>query len=128
MDLKKGNDADSDFTQLKDDYVEGVDEFSKMAQPKAETVSEQKPALRASDWIKPVIPIALIALCAEMGTSVLNNSTLPVYFTEGLGLGKDVLANIVIPFYVAEALFKVPLGVLADKLGRKPLMLMGCLI
>lgn len=81
-----------------------------------------------SSWIKPIVPVAIIALCAEMGTSVLNNSTLPLYFTEGLGIGKDVLAHIVIPFYVAEALFKVPLGLLADKFGRKPLMLLGCMI
>jgi len=81
-----------------------------------------------ADWIKPVIPVALIALCAEMGTSVLNNSTLPLYFTKGMGIGKDVLALIVIPFYIAEVLFKVPLGVLADKFGRKPLMLFGCLM
>lgn len=80
------------------------------------------------DWIKPVIPVAVIALCAEMGTSVLNNSTLPLYFTHGLGIGTDTLAYIIIPFYIAEVVFKVPLGVLADKFGRKPVMLFGCLM
>jgi DHA1 family multidrug resistance protein-like MFS transporter len=79
-------------------------------------------------WLRPILPIALIALCAEMGTSVLNNSTLPLYFTEGLGIGKDILALIIIPFYIAEVIFKVPLGVLADKFGRKPVMLCGCLM
>ena len=103
-------------------------EINPMTETAAGSNGSNKNGAAVSSWIKPVIPVAVIALCAEMGTSVLNNSTLPVYFTEGLGIGKDVLAHIVIPFYVAEALFKVPLGVLADKFGRKPLMLLGCLI
>jgi MFS family permease len=81
-----------------------------------------------SGWIKPVIPVAVIALCAEMGTSVLNNSTLPVYFKNGLKIGTDVIALLMIPFFISEVLFKSPLGVLADKIGRKPLMLFGCLM
>jgi DHA1 family multidrug resistance protein-like MFS transporter len=79
-------------------------------------------------WFRSVLPVAVIALCAEMGTSVLNNSTLPVYFEKGMKIGTDVLALIMIPFFISEALFKSPLGVLADKIGRKPLMLFGCLM
>lgn len=79
-------------------------------------------------WMKPVLPVAAVTLCAEMGTSVLNNSTLPVYFKYGLGIGTNVIAFIMIPFFVSEVLFKTPLGVLADRIGRKPLMLLGCLM
>src|SRR4051812_31022495 len=84
---------------------------------------EDKP-LPASEksWFRLVLPVALVAACVELATAVLNNSTLPVYFTKGLKIPTDTYVLLMIPFFISE-LFKSPLGVLADKFGRKPLML-----
>ncbi len=90
-----------------------------------ETTPETAPA-RAT-W-KLLAPVVLIAICSELGISVLNNSVLTVYLTLGLKISTKYFSYILIPFYISEALFKFPLGVLADKFGRKPLMLCGALI
>jgi len=79
-------------------------------------------------WLAAVLPVVLIAACAELGISVLNNSALPIYFTQGLKLSTSVLGFLMVPFFISEVLFKSPLGVLADKFGRKPLMLGGALV
>ncbi|MEO7719947.1 MAG: MFS transporter [Capsulimonas sp.] len=85
-------------------------------------------APQSRSWFLTILPVCLIALCAELATAILNNSTLPVYFHNGLKIGTDVLTLIMIPFFISEALFKSPLGVLADRFGRKPLMLAGALV
>ncbi len=79
-------------------------------------------------WLAAVLPVVLIAACAELGISVLNNSALPIYFTQGLKISTSVLGFLMVPFFISEVLFKSPLGVLGDKFGRKPLMLGGALI
>jgi DHA1 family multidrug resistance protein-like MFS transporter len=75
-------------------------------------------------WIKPTIPVAIIALFAELGYGVLNNSTFPVYLKDGLGIDPALIGPIMMPFFLSE-LLKGPFGVLADKIGRKPLMAAG---
>ena len=79
-------------------------------------------------WFAAVLPVVLIAACAELGISVLNNSALPVYFTRGLHLSTRAYGVIMAMFFVSEVLFKSPLGALADKFGRKPLMLGGAAV
>jgi len=74
------------------------------------------------------MPVILIAACAELGISVLNNSALPIYFTQGLKIPTGIYSFLMIPFFISEVLFKSPLGVLSDRFGRKPLMLGGALI
>ena len=74
------------------------------------------------------MPVILIAACAELGISVLNNSALPIYFTKGLKIPTGIYSLLMIPFFISEVLFKSPLGVLADKIGRKPLMLGGAMV
>lgn len=74
------------------------------------------------------MPVILIAACAELGISVLNNSALPIYFTKGLHIPTGTYSLLMIPFFISEVLFKSPLGVLADKIGRKPLMLGGAIV
>ena len=75
-----------------------------------------------------MLPVILIAACAELGISVLNNSALPIYFTRGLHLSTRAYGVIMAMFFVSEVLFKSPLGALADKFGRKPLMLGGAAV
>ena len=79
-------------------------------------------------WLAAVMPVVLIAACAELGISVLNNSALPVYFTKGLHIPTGIMGLILVWFFISESLFKSPLGVLADRIGRKPLMLGGAAI
>ncbi len=79
-------------------------------------------------WLAAIMPVVLIAACAELGISVLNNSALPIYFTQGLKIPTGTYGLLMIPFFISEVLFKSPLGILADKFGRKPLMLGGAAI
>ena len=74
------------------------------------------------------MPVILIAACAELGISILNNSALPIYFTKGLHIPTGTYSLLMIPFFISEVLFKSPLGVLADKIGRRPLMLGGAMV
>jgi len=93
-----------------------------------DSVSSVKVRQDASDgagWFKVVLPVAVIAACAELGTAILNNSTLPLYFPKGLGMDTALVGWLLIPFFISEALFKSPLGCLADRIGRKPLMMAG---
>ncbi len=85
-------------------------------------------ARKPAGWLAAVMPVILIAACAELGISVLNNSALPIYFTKGLHIPTGTYSLLMIPFFISEVLFKSPLGVLADKIGRKPLMLGGAMV
>jgi len=97
--------------------------------PPAPTPSGSLPTLpKEKGWLAAVLPVVLIAACAELGISVLNNSALPIYFTQGLKISTAVYGFLMVPFFISEVLFKSPLGVLADRFGRKPLMLGGALI
>ena len=98
-----------------------------MTTPLRDSESEQGKDANLSgklDWLRPTIPVALIALFAELGYAVLNNSTLPVYLKDGLGIDPAFIGPIMMPFFMSE-LLKGPLGVLADNIGRKPLMVFG---
>jgi DHA1 family multidrug resistance protein-like MFS transporter len=76
------------------------------------------------EWLGPTLPVAFIALFAELGYAVLNNSTLPVYLKDGIGIDPAFIGPIMMPFFMSE-LLKGPLGVVADNIGRKPLMVLG---
>lgn len=88
----------------------------------------QSASAKSSSWVAAVIPVALIAACAELGISILNNSALPVYFTKGLHIPTGIMGLILVWFFIAESLFKSPLGILADRIGRKPLMIGGAAV
>jgi len=70
----------------------------------------------------------MVAACAELGIAILNNSALPVYYTYGLKISIVLMPLIMIPFFVSEALFKLPLGHFSDRFGRKPLIFLGALV
>lgn len=75
-----------------------------------------------------MMPVVTIAACTELGISVLGNSALPVYFTRGLHIPTHVMGLLLVWFYISESLFKAPLGILADRIGRKPLILGGAAV
>ena len=101
-----------------------------LPQPNAKTTNAKAYAAvpRAATpgrWLAAVMPVILIAACAELGISVLNNSALPIYFMTGLKIAPGTYGFLMVPFFISEVLFKSPLGILSDKFGRRPLMLGG---
>ncbi len=69
--------------------------------------------------------ILLITLLAEIGYAVLNISTMPVYLKFDRGFGTTVIGFVLVAFLLSEAVFKSPMGSLADRMGRKRLIVIG---
>lgn len=78
--------------------------------------------------------LLVVALFAEIGYAVLNISTMPVYLkaaptkawiSNGRGFGESVIGLVLVAFLLSEAIFKSPMGHLADRIGPKKLMLIG---
>ena len=74
-----------------------------------------------------LVAIAAIAGLAELGYAIVNISTLPVFVKFGLNL-PSLVGTAITAFLLAEALLNGPMGLLADKLGRRKLMVIGPLI
>lgn len=66
-----------------------------------------------------------ITLLAEMGYAVLNISAMPMYLKFERGFGASLAGFALVAFLLSEALFKGPMGHLADRYGRKTLMTIG---
>lgn len=73
----------------------------------------------------PVLRILVIALLAEIGYAALNLSTMPVYLKGDRGFGEGVIGLVLTAFLLSEAIFKTPMGSLADRLGPRLLMTLG---
>ncbi len=86
-----------------------------------EAVVKQKPLLRRA----AVARLLLIALLAEIGYAVLNLSTMPVYLQYDRGYSASVIGIVLVAFVLSEAIFKSPMGALADKMSRKRLVVIG---
>lgn len=90
--------------------------------PSAETPSLQHPRL----WRRPEVRrLLLIALLAEIGYAVLNISAMPVYLRRDLGLDTSAVGFVLVAFLLSESIFKSPMGSLADRMGRKRLIVIG---
>ena len=83
-----------------------------------------------------VLKLLIIALLAEIAYAVLNISTMPIYLVSvpapgmhlipnGRAFGASVIGLVLAAFLLSEAVFKSPMGHLADKFGPKTLMLVG---
>ena len=80
-------------------------------------------------WRRPhVLNLLLIALFAELAYAILNIAAMPVYLKEDRGFGEGTIGFVIVAFLLSEALFKSPMGSLADRFGRKRLMVIGPLI
>ncbi|HEY3328939.1 MAG TPA: MFS transporter [Capsulimonadaceae bacterium] len=91
----------------------------------ASSTLASKPGKKAPNWLMLTLPVALIAVFAELGYAIINNSVLQVYLVKGLGIDPAIMSMVLLPFFISEVLFKGPLGVAADHWGRKPLMVLG---
>jgi DHA1 family multidrug resistance protein-like MFS transporter len=76
-------------------------------------------------WRPFILRLLLIALFAEIGFAMLNLSTMPVYLKYDRGFGTSVIGLVFAAFLISEALFKGPMGGLADRVGRKRLIVIG---
>lgn len=89
------------------------------------------------DDVGPVVPntglikravvwrLLVITLLAEVGYAVLNMSTMTIYLRDDRHFGESVVGWVVVAFLFVEAVFKSPMGHLADRLGPRKLMLIG---
>lgn len=78
----------------------------------------------AQNWV-PILQIAGLVIIHNVGFYTVF-TYLPSYFTEDLGFSSTAsFASITVACVVALALIP-PLGVLSDRVGRKPLLLAGC--
>lgn len=73
----------------------------------------------------PVLRLLVVALLAEIGFAVLNISTMPVYLANDRHFGESAIGLVLTAFLLSEAAFKSPMGHLAERVGRKNLMVIG---
>jgi MFS family permease len=71
-----------------------------------------------------LLRLALIALLAELGYAIIV-PTLPLYLSEALQAPDRLIGWIVTAFAVVETLLQGPFGALGDRIGRKPLIVVG---
>ena len=74
----------------------------------------------------------LLALCAvsalaELGFVIVNISALPLFLEFGLQL-PSLVPLALVPYYLVEALAGSPMGALADRVGRRRLMVIGACV
>ncbi|MBS1716952.1 MAG: MFS transporter [Armatimonadetes bacterium] len=74
---------------------------------------------------RPVLMLLITALFAEIGYAALNIGTMPVYLREDRQFGESLIALILVGFLLSEAVFKSPMGMLADRFGRRTFMIVG---
>lgn len=78
---------------------------------------------RIPEWLFLVV-ISAVAGLAELGFVIVNVSSLPILLEQGLGLAS--LPGIAMAiFYTAEAFGNSPMGALADRVGRRRMMVTG---
>lgn len=98
---------------------------------------DETPAVAQSPIRKPAVyRLLIIALLAEIAYGVMNLSTMPVYLASkethtgallpnGRGFPESVIGLVLVAFLLSEAVFKGPMGHLADRIGPKRLMIFG---
>ncbi|MFQ3611021.1 MAG: MFS transporter [Fimbriimonadales bacterium] len=72
--------------------------------------------------------IVVMAGFAELGYVTLNISAMPVYLREEIGLGEATITAVGSVFLLTEALFRAPMGMLSDRIGRRRLIVLGPLL
>ena len=72
-----------------------------------------------------VLRLLIIALMAEVSYAVLNISTMPVYLKEHRHFSEFLVSVVFVSYLLSEALFKGPMGHLADRYGCRQFMIFG---
>ncbi|HZH97450.1 MAG TPA: MFS transporter, partial [Fimbriimonadaceae bacterium] len=89
---------------------------------------QNQPDLKALPRRPVVLRLLIIALLAEIGYAVLNISTMPIYLKFDRNMGAGSIGLVLSAFLLSEAVFKSPMGHLADRYGRRVLMTAGPLL
>src|ERR1044071_6372957 len=71
----------------------------------------------------PVVKLLVVALLAEIAYALLNISTMPVYLRDVRGFGELLVSVVIVSYLLSEALFKGPMGHLADRYGCRKFMI-----
>ncbi len=97
-----------------------------MVDPHAPLAATPEPLIQTALWKRPaILRLLLVALLAEIGYAVLNISTMPVYLKFDRGFDANLIGLVVVAFLLSEAILKGPMGHLADRVGRRRLMVIG---
>lgn len=99
--------------------------------PQRPNLLDPKQQMRAARGLlaRPaLLRLILVALLAEIGYSVLNFSTMPVYLRDDRHFGVTSIGFVFVSYLLCEAIFKGWMGHLADKFGPRNLMAFGPLI
>ncbi|MFN7162521.1 MAG: MFS transporter, partial [Fimbriimonadales bacterium] len=72
--------------------------------------------------------LVVMAGFAELGYVTLNISAMPVYLRETVGLGESTITVVGSVFLLTEAVFRAPMGMLSDQIGRRRLIVLGPLL
>lgn len=72
--------------------------------------------------------LVVMAGFAELGYVTLNISAMPVYLREVVGLGESTITAVGSVFLLTEAVFRAPMGMLSDQIGRRRLIVLGPLL
>lgn len=94
----------------------------------SETGDAASPATAApprNDW-PFLIALAVVAGLAELAAAIVGVSALPIYIPNALHLA-DYVGFTMMAFYLSEAVFNSPMGALADRIGRRRMMVLGAL-
>lgn len=73
----------------------------------------------------PVLKLLIVALLAETGYAVVNISTMQVYLRTDRGFGESLISLVLVAFLFSEAVFKGPMGLIADRFGARIPMTVG---
>lgn len=92
----------------------------------SETVAQESPGVDRH-WMLPVAGLAITGGLAELAYSTVNILAIPAYISKGLGLGA-FLGFIMGAFLLVEAVGRLGLGALSDRMGRRPLIVTGPLL
>jgi DHA1 family multidrug resistance protein-like MFS transporter len=95
------------------------------------TGSDAPPTKRKTALPARLIPFLLalgvVSGFAELGYAIVNMSVLPIFLRSGLDL-PTLFGWAIVAFAGSEALFNSPMGLLADRIGRRRLMVGGATI
>ncbi len=76
--------------------------------------------------MKPFITLVLAGFLARFGYQMARSPVLP-RFAQDLGASPEMIGLIVAASTITGVVIKLPAGALSDLLGRKRMMLLGCL-
>ncbi|MEW6447165.1 MAG: MFS transporter [Bacillota bacterium] len=78
-------------------------------------------------WYPCLLGIGLVALLATLGHAVVI-PILPIYLKQDLGISASLTGIIFGAYAVSETLAKTPIGLVGDRIGRRPVIIGGIFI